>query len=537
MAIGTSAYKLVLDSTKFVDGATLSRRELSFLKTTLKDTATQTEIYGAALDKLGDLQRKGALTADQYERAVAKLNDELNEPVRSPFAAGGGGGGGLFAGLTPTVDVVNVAGKAMNLFAESARMVRDAVGESIEEIDTLITHSQTLGISAAAFQNISGAADFADMEMGQAASSVEKMLVAISKGADGQKKFADAFRMIGVDATALVAAAPDEAFAKILTSIQGIANQSDRVRVATQIFGSPDVLRMSASAIAEVSRRLDEMGGHIGDLDTARFNQFDDAMKELQQDTASLWRRLSMELVPAMTQAVGAANDMTRAFSGSGSAFREAGDALTGVIATLREFSAPGGVGGSGAIAGQWLDPSGIGRFAAGVFGDVGEQVRLADELEMKLKKLMDTRAEAEKLSFESDAELNPATGSPIGGRGMTIDRMYEEDRAMDAIVAKYRTRREELKLTGRELELHRARMEGLRGEELALYADALKARDTEIERAKTKEEFLKRELVLKKAVRDVDTSTVGVGTREEAALFARSGRTEVKVEVAEVTL
>lgn len=114
---------------------------------------------------------------------------------------------------------------------------------------------------------------------------------------------------------------------------------------------------------------------------------------------------------------------------------------------------------------------------------------------------------------------------------------MYEEDRAMDAIVEKYRRRREELSLTGRELELHRARMEGLRGEELSLYADALKARDTEIERAKTKEEFLKRELALKRAVRDVDTSTIGVGTREEAALFARSGRPEVKLEVAEVTL
>lgn len=156
MAIGTSAYKLVLDSTKFVDGATLSRRELSFLKTTMRETATQTEIYGAAMDKLGDLQRKGALTADQYQRAVAKLNDELAEPTQSPFGPDVGGGG-LFAGLTPTIDVVNLASKAMNLFADSARLVRDAVGESIEEIDTLITHSQTLGISASAFQNIAGA--------------------------------------------------------------------------------------------------------------------------------------------------------------------------------------------------------------------------------------------------------------------------------------------------------------------------------------------------------------------------------------------
>lgn len=536
MAIGTSAYKLVLDSTKFVDGATLSRRELSFLKTTMRETATQTEIYGAAMDKLGDLQRKGALTADQYQRAVAKLNDELAEPTQSPFGPDVGGGG-LFAGLTPTIDVVNLASKAMNLFADSARLVRDAVGESIEEIDTLITHSQTLGISASAFQNIAGAADFADMEMSQAANSVEKMLVAISKGADGQKKFAEAFRMIGVDAKSLVSAAPDEAFAKILTSIQGIANQADRVRVATQIFGSPDALRMSASAIGEVSRRLDEMGGHISDLDTARFNQFDDAMKELNQDTASLWRRLSLELVPALTQAVGAADDLTRAFGGSGGALRETGDALTGLIATLREFQTPIGAGSFGGAFQQFADPSGVGRFIFGSFGERGSAQRLSDELDARRKKLNDDRENAARLEFSIDPEMNPDTGAAIGGRSSRIDRMYEEDRAMDAIVEKYRRRREELSLTGRELELHRARMEGLRGEELSLYADALKARDTEIERAKTKEEFLKRELALKRAVRDVDTSTIGVGTREEAALFARSGRPEVKLEVAEVTL
>ncbi len=72
MAIGTSAYKMILDATQLAQGAALSRRELSFLKQTLRDTASETEIMGAAVDRLGDLHRKGALTADQYERAIAQ---------------------------------------------------------------------------------------------------------------------------------------------------------------------------------------------------------------------------------------------------------------------------------------------------------------------------------------------------------------------------------------------------------------------------------------------------------------------------------
>lgn len=522
MAIGSTAHKLILDSTQFVAGATLSRKELAFLKQTLQETATSTDLLAAGQTKLEELFRKGALTSEQYARAMDKLQQEV----------GGGAGGGadtavdsfdsLLGRITPVIDILDFGRMAFDAVGNSVRAVTDRVGESIQEIDDLITTADTLGIPADAFQNLATAADYADVSVGTVASSVEKMLVAISKGEDGAKKFADVFRMMGLDAESLVSAAPDEAFAKILTAIQGIGNQADRVRAATAIFGSPDVLRMSADAIADAEARLERMGGHIGSTDYEAFNRFDQTMKELGDDTESLWRRFTLELTPALEVAAGSARDFVEAFSGdSGGGLAGIGGVLTAMAIGVREF---GEAVGSMPTPPDWftnllreMTVPGAGT-VTGPMGAVGEELRRAKERADELDKLLSERRGRGKGEFDFGPGEEGVKTSPFKPFG-TPDAMYDEDRKMADIVDKYKKRRIELELTGPYLEIYRAKLDGLKGAEL----EAFKAAVDKHEMEKRKMELLDEELRVKREISRVDIEAVRIGSREDALLAARA--------------
>src|SRR6185436_8394539 len=222
MAIGATAHKLILDSTQFVNGAMLSRKELNFLKQTLRETATDADKFGAGLDQLSSLQKKGALTTEQYEKAIQNLHSE--------FTDGGSVLDGWIGKLTPTIDIANVASRAFGMMSSAAHLVIDTVKDQLENMDKLIASSDKLGISAEAFQNIGTGAKFADIEVSSASNAMERMLTAISKGEDGAKKFADTFRMLGLNAAELQQMRPDQALGRILDALNGIDNQADWVR-------------------------------------------------------------------------------------------------------------------------------------------------------------------------------------------------------------------------------------------------------------------------------------------------------------------
>lgn len=521
MAIGSTAHKLILDSTQFVAGAQLSRKELGFLKDVLRQTATDTDLLAAGQDRLKMLFDKGALSTDQYSRALAKLESEL-APV-AELVDETGGGGSLFGRIVPTIDVLNAAGRAFDLAAGAGRAFADAIGGALTNVDDLLTISNTIGVPVDQFQNLALAADYADMSMQQAATSVEKMLTAISKGADGSKRFADVFRMLGLDAAALEAAAPDEAFAKILDAMQGIGSEADRVRVATQIFGSPDVLRMSADAIGDAERRLAMMGGHITSLDASEYGRLEMSLKDINATVDTLWRRLALELTPGLADAAEAALKLSDTAGREGTL----NDGLSG----LGDFSRAAGAGIktlADAIDSMperapwwaetpvtWLGAAeALARATGAVGANIRESQRIIDEAAKPIRR--DARDAGMRAGLDPETGLPLSPFTPLGAP----DRMYEEDRAMERVVEKYRKRRIEMEMTGPFLEIYRAKLEGLKGTELDLFKAAVDKREME----KLRLADLEREVDLKRAARDIDLDIIRIGSREDAMLAARHG-------------
>jgi len=399
MAIGASAYKLVVDATKFAEGTALSRKELSFLKQTLRETATDADHYAAGLDHLNELQRKGALTTDQYEKALEKLREETTA-IAAPDVP-------WFNKVIPTIDVINAGKLAFDTLRSSVRMVKDEMADQLDQIDSIVASSEKLGITAASFQIITQAASLANIEVSSVDRSIEKMLVAISKG--DTKKFADVFGMIGLSAKDLRAARPDEAFARILSSIEGIASQADKVRVATAIFGDADVIRMSAAGIGEAADAMKRFGGLLDDVDVEHWNQFEKSSNAFAAGFDSAAKRLTLEALPAMREMFGLIDDITGGENSLESTFRNAGNAATGFLITLRDIQrhfdqmnpqAGPESGKRKTLTGkteradsmfEWLlrqtMPSGIAEQFRG-FADRGADSRRGEELDILLKKI-----------------------------------------------------------------------------------------------------------------------------------------------------
>lgn len=140
MAIGANAYKLLVDATKFAEGTALSRKELQFLRTTLKETATDADKYAAGLDVLNKSYKAGALNASQYSRSLKSLEAETAVPAQAidPVASAGKKGGGMFGGIIPTIDVGNLAIRTMAIGWQATkraiREVNQEIAENLKEI-------------------------------------------------------------------------------------------------------------------------------------------------------------------------------------------------------------------------------------------------------------------------------------------------------------------------------------------------------------------------------------------------------------------
>lgn len=488
MAIGASAYKLVVDATKFAEGTTLSRRELSFLKQTLRETATDADKYAAGISKLDDLHRRGALSTDQHTRAVEQLNAEL----RSQPAGGADDPFTSWAkGLTATGVAFGAFRFQMNLARDAASAVRDEVADQLEQMNSLINAADSLGIEARAFQNISSAAAAADVPLSNVNSAMEQMLKALSQGK--VKGFDGFFEQLGLDAGKLRNARPDVAFATILEAVRGIGNESDRVRAALAIFKDTDVLRLSGQAISDADKALAEFGGHMNALDVERFRQLDDAAGNLSRNLDSVSKNIVKDLIPGLTSAVTLADELLR---GS----KQFSQTPTGIGA---------GAFGEGLLS---LLPGGREGGTAGTFfraltADMEAATERSRQLDARLKNLNVQRREL-------SADEGPTSSGLPGG---SADRMYEEDAKMQDIVEKYRQRRIEMEKTGPFLEIHKAKLDGLRGAELELFIAAVDRREAE----RRIGDESQRQLDIKKSMRDIDISPIRVGSTEEARLMA----------------
>lgn len=200
--------------------------------------------------------------------------------------------GAKIAGLATAL-----AGGGMAFLLKRAADAGDAVGKLSERI----------GISTESLSGLQRAAKLT----GASVTILEKGLVMmtrnVSEAAAGTGEAIDAINDLGLNAQALNRLAPDAVFNKLAAAMSGVANQSDRVRIASDIFGARGIkllntLQLGTRGLREINNETGRFGLAISRLDASRFAEFNDTLQRTREVFTGIATQMAGRVAPLITE-------------------------------------------------------------------------------------------------------------------------------------------------------------------------------------------------------------------------------------------
>ena len=257
VSIGSLRYDVIADTQQFQTGMAASRRELSAAEKVFLDTRTPVEMLGIEIEGLTRLMKSGALTLDDYNRAVRRL--------KADAAAAKGG----LAGLEPTAQSLSGTFKTLAAgyigFAGLSAAIR-GVGSEMQRVDETAKTARKLGLAANDLVALQLAgSQLAGMAGGAVSMALQRMTRRLAEAAAGTGEAKAAILELGLSAQQLNQMGPAEAFKAIADAIAKVPNDADKLRLAFKLFDSEgaalvNVLREGWSTVDEFREKSQKLG-------------------------------------------------------------------------------------------------------------------------------------------------------------------------------------------------------------------------------------------------------------------------------------
>lgn len=182
------------------------------------------------------------------------------------------------------------------------------------EIDTLAKTADKLGVTTEAMAGLQLAASLAGVENESLAKIMQTMANNVSEAALGLGEAKDAIRELGLDAGLLNLMSPDRQLSAFADAFERIANQGDKIRLATDIFGARgvqilQVIQGGSAALRQASAEAEKFGLAINRNDAKKIEEANDAITRMEAAVSGLARIFSVELAPAIQKAADALAD------------------------------------------------------------------------------------------------------------------------------------------------------------------------------------------------------------------------------------
>ena len=194
---------------------------------------------------VGTLDIETRLRTERLEQGVRKANSTLARMEKKALNVGRAMGG--------LVGAATIAGLAA--MTKSALTAADAIAKTSDKI----------GISTAALQELRYAASQTGVSTQTLEMALQRMTRRVAEAAQGTGEAKAAIAELGLNAQELARLSPDEAFRRLSTAMEGVANQGDRVRLAMKLFDSEGValvntMRGGAEQLDQFSQTARELG-------------------------------------------------------------------------------------------------------------------------------------------------------------------------------------------------------------------------------------------------------------------------------------
>ena len=174
---------------------------------------------------------------------------------------------------------------------------------SMQNVDALAKVSDRLGIATQSLAGLQHAANLAGVETATLEKSLVKLAVNVSDAADGTGIAKDAFIELGLSAALLEKMPVDQQMLKVADAMQGVELQADKVRIATELFGSRGVAVLNmlgggSENLAKVAKEANHLGIAINRVDAAKIELANDAVTRAKGVFTGLGNQLGTAFSP-----------------------------------------------------------------------------------------------------------------------------------------------------------------------------------------------------------------------------------------------
>lgn len=375
--INAYSVSLGLDASNYINSANLSRSETRALSRDIDAARDPVENFVREQNRLSAALNKGAIDIGTYNRLLEAKRIKYGQTEQSVLGFAKSLAGPLAIGLgtvaAGTTAIIATGTAFINHLKETQNQI-DEVADSAGKLG--VEYNALIGLRFAAQE--AGGVDAAAVDAG-----IKKMQIALSKGST-------AFAELGLDSDKLKSSGAVEAFSQIADKMSQIADHSDKLRIATEIFGKGgtelvSTLSQGSDAIAESVAFMERYSG-LTDAQVLAVQQSNDAWDRVGIAVDGISTKLASEAAPAMLL-------IAEYALGTADSFEDIDGLLKGAVENA--------IGLAGAMKDLFdLNPIGL---MLGEATDVGTAGRMLEEL---YKKRAELEAQAVRDKFDKNKEI-----------------------------------------------------------------------------------------------------------------------------------
>lgn len=250
----------------------------------------------------------GATLGTAYVQVVPSTEGISNELGSAFNSAGESAGkssgkkfGGSFSGALGSAMKVGgmaVAGVTAGVAAMGGAFAKSA-GEVASYGDDIDKNSQKMGISATAYQEW-------DAILQHSGTSMDAMKGGMQKLAKAAEKGDDAFEQLGITQEDLKTMNQEELFAKTISGLQGMKEDTKRTALASQLLGGSSkqlgaLLNTSAEDTEAMRKKVHELGGVMSDDAVKAAAKYQDSMQDMNTAINGVKTKVVSEFLPSIT--------------------------------------------------------------------------------------------------------------------------------------------------------------------------------------------------------------------------------------------
>lgn len=192
----------------------------------------------------------------------------------------------------------------------------------IDEFGELSDMAMSINTTREALQGLHHAAILSGVSTGKLDNSLQKLVVNVSKAnATGKGSVFDAINELGLKTSELARLSPDEQLKKIAGAMGGVANHSDKARLAYTIFGKAGVsllpmLKDGAAGLTRFQKEAESLGLVFSTSQVNNVEELGDALDNLGATIGQLGQGLLIDVSPAATETVNQLIEAVRGLQG-----------------------------------------------------------------------------------------------------------------------------------------------------------------------------------------------------------------------------